>query len=375
MMRCTIATLLASLALLTGTPAMSQTAARTGTDTPEIVAGRFAALALSCVHQEYPNKIAHVMQGPDDARTPSQLTPAFYGCFDWHSAVHGHWLLARVAHQFPDAAFAGPARAALARSITADTIAVEVAYMNGPGRASFERPYGLAWLLALHGELDNSTNAEDRAMAVTLRRLVDVAVSRLRDWLPKLRYPVRVGEHSQTAFALGLIHDWAAKETAGTVRDPQLAALVAERATTYFANDRACPLSYEPDGEAFLSPCIAEADLMRRIMPAGDYSAWLSAFLPQIPHDGSAGWLPVAIVSDRTDGKLVHLDGLNLARAWMLEGIASALPEHDRRRTSLLAAARAHADTSLPFVSSENYEGGHWLGTFATYYVTKAGIR
>jgi hypothetical protein len=339
---------------------MSQTAA----NDPEIVAGRFTALALSCVHQEYPNKIAHVLAGPDDARTPSQLTPAFYGCFDWHSAVHGHWLLARVAHQFPDAAFAGPARAALARSITPDTIAIEVAYMGGPGRASFERPYGLAWLLALHGELDNSTNAEDRALAVILRPLVDVAVSRLRDWLPKLRYPVRVGEHSQTAFALGLIHDWAVKETAGTMRDPGLAALVAERAATYFANDRACPLSYEPDGEAFLSPCIAEADLMRRVLTGPDYSAWLGAFLPQIPRDGSADWLPVAIVSDRTDGKLVHLDGLNLSRAWMLEGIASALPERDQRRASLLAAARAHADTSLPFVSSENYEGRPLAGDF-----------
>jgi hypothetical protein len=360
-----------ALTLTSTSPAMSQTGPVP--DLPYTVAEHLGGLALACVHQEYPNKIAHVLQGPQDARTPSQLTPAFFGCYDWHSAVHGHWLLARLAAQFPDTPLAAAAHAALARSITPETMAAEVAYMTGPGRASFERPYGLAWLLALQGQL---VQGVDDDLARTMKPLVDVAVARLTDWLPKLRYPVRVGEHSQTAFALGLIHDYAMSVGADAAHHrPELLALVEERALTYFASDRNCPLSYEPDGEAFLSPCIAEADLMRRVMSGPDFSRWLETFLPQIPRDGSADWLPVAVVSDRTDGKLVHLDGLNLSRAWMLEGIASALPERDRRRAALLAAARAHSAASLPFVSSENYEGGHWLGTFATYLVTRAGIR
>ena len=332
---------------------------------------RFAGLALKCVHQEYPNKIAHVMSGPDDARTPSQLTPAFYGCFDHHSSVHGHWLLARLARLYPNASYTPAARAALAKSLTAANLAGELSYMNGAGRASFERPYGLAWMLQLGtelrqwGKIDPSVAPWARDFAPLEQRAAD----QFKSWLPKLRTPMRVGEHSQTAFALGLVRDWAVE-----TGDTALIALVDERARTYYGNDRDCPLRFEPGGEDFVSACLGEADLMRRVLPPQDYAKWLSAALPSIPRNATTDWLPVGIVTDRTDGKLAHIDGLNLSRAWMLEGIASALPARDRRRGALLASAKIHADAALPAVTGEDYAGGHWLGTFATYLVTKRGL-
>jgi hypothetical protein len=333
-------------------------------------AERFVRLALDCVHREYPNKIAHVLQSDEDALPPRVLTPAFYGCYDWHSSVHGHWLLARLAHSFPDAGFAKEARAALAVSLTPANIAAEVAYLRGPGRTSFERPYGLAWLLALAAELRAWDDPQAREWAETLAPLEIESAQRIMAWLPKLQYPIRSGEHSQTAFAFGLIADWT--QVRG---DVGLARLLEERARHYYRADRDCPLRYEPSGEDFLSPCLAEADFMRRMLPQNEFSAWLDGFLPGLPTDGRADWLAPGIVTDRTDPKLAHIDGLNLSRAWMLEGIASGLPEKDRRRAALLAAARAHAAAALPAVTGEHYEGGHWLGTFAVYLTTRAGLR
>ena len=332
-------------------------------------AARFAGLALDCVHREYPNKIAQVMQSDADAKPPRELTPAFYGCYDWHSSVHGHWLLVRLAKLYPQADFAADARAALAKTLTPANIAVEVEYLRGPGRASFERPYGLAWLLQLASELETWDDAQAREWHAALEPLTKQAAQRFTDWLPKLHYPIRVGEHSQTAFAFGLLSDWAA--VAG---DAATAALLRDRAISYYAGDRNCPLSYEPSGEDFLSPCLGEADFMRRVLPPRDYSRWLSGFLPGIPTNGRGDWLAPGVVTDRSDPKLAHIDGLNLSRAWMLQGIASGLPPNDRRRPSLLAAARLHAQASLPAVTGENYEGGHWLGTFAVYLTTGAGL-
>lgn len=319
-------------------------------------AERFANLALACVHKEYPNKIAHNLASDADVKPPRELTPAFYGCYDWHSSVHGHWLLARLTRLSPDAPFAAKARAALEESITPEHIAVEVAYINGPGRASFERPYGLAWLVQLSGELRESNDP----LYPIIKPLEDAAVDRLKTWLPKLSYPVRSGEHSQTAFALGLILDSGAGGDA-------LASLVKDRARAFYANDRNCPLAYEPSGEDFLSPCLAEADLMRRVLAPNDFAKWLTTFMPSMT-------LKPAIVTDPSDPKLAHLDGLNLSRAWMLEGIASGLPANDKRVATLRAASKAHADAGLASVTGEHYEGGHWLGSFATYLVTKRGL-
>jgi uncharacterized protein (DUF885 family) len=329
-------------------------------------AGRFARLALACVHREYPNKIAHVLNGDEDARPPRALTPAFHGCYDWHSAVHGHWLLARLARLFPDAPWAADARAALARSLTAENLAAETSYLEGKGRTSFERPYGLAWLLQLAAELRETAGPQARAQQQAIAPLERAAAARLTEWLPKLSRPVRIGEHAQTAFALGLVLDWA------RAADPALARLAEERARAFYLRDRACPLAYEPSGEDFLSPCLGEADLMRRVLGAGEYGAWLETFLPDLVAGRAV--LEPAVVTDRADPKLAHLDGLNLSRAWMLEGIAAALGPADPRRAVLARAAATHRQAGLAAVTGEHYEGGHWLGTFAAYLVTGRGL-
>lgn len=337
----------------------------------ERLAERFADLALDCIHREYPNKLTHVLSSDADVLPPRELTPVFSGCFDWHSSVHGHWLLVRLVALHPGASFAARARAALAESFRPEKVAVELAYLKAEGRASFERPYGLAWLLQLCAELRRLAPHDEQAAAWSqiLRPIEAEAAGRFAQWLPKLLYPIRTGEHSQTSFALGLVWDWA-----GIAGDANMRTLVAEKTLEFHRDDLACNLTYEPGGQDFLSPCLAEADLMRRVLARADFGPWLAAFLPEIPTDGSHAWLPVARVSDRSDGKLAHLDGLNLSRAWMLEGIAHGLPDSDPRRAALGNAAATHRDAGLSAVTGEHYEGGHWLGSFATYLTTQAGI-
>jgi hypothetical protein len=330
----------------------------------EATAGRFAGLALDCVHREYPNKIGHVLNSDRDVRPPRELTPAFYGCFDWHSSVHGHWMLARLARKYPQAPFAGLARRALAKSLSKENLAAEALYVSGEGRSSFERPYGLAWLLQLAAELRDWPDPQAGEWAAAMQPLESAATARLEDWLRKLSHPVRPGEHSNTAFGFGLMLD--------STRNPKFAALVAEKARTFYGGDRGCPISYEPSGEDFLSPCLAEADVMRRVLEKGEFGAWLNEFLPGIPRDGSI-WMKPEVVTDPSDGKLAHLDGLNLSRAWMLNGIAGALPEGDNRVTSLRATAGEHARDGLRSVTGAHYEGGHWLGSFAVYLLTGQG--
>ncbi|MCX6546281.1 MAG: DUF2891 domain-containing protein [Acidobacteria bacterium] len=362
-----IAPIAANVPVAAQRSAVERTAARG--DFTAASAARFANLALACVHQEYPSKIAHVLNSEADVRAPHQLTPAFYGCYDWHSSVHGHWLLARLARTFPAAPFAEPARQALAASLTAANIAGEVQYLNGAGRTSFERPYGLAWLLQLAAELREWDTPQAKAWAATIRPLEHAAAARLREWLPKLSRPIRIGEHDQTAFSFGLILDWAR-----TANDLQMIDLLTLRIGDYYGKDRNCPFSYEPSGQDFLSPCLAEADLMRRVLPRSQYGAWLQAFLPMIPVTGSTAWLEPAVVTDPGDPKLAHLDGLNLSRAWMLDGIVSGLAPADARRASLQAAALSHRAAGLKAVTGERYEGGHWLGSFAVYLVTGRGL-
>ena len=331
-------------------------------------AGRFARLALACIHREYPNKISHVLGSDADVQPPRSLTPVFYGCFDWHSSVHGHWLLARLAREYPDAEFAAPARTALAISFTEELVASELAYLKDPGRVTFERPYGLAWLLQLTAELRSWNDADARHWATVLRPLEFEVAERIRTWLPKLRYPIRVGEHSQTAFAFGLIRDWSI--VAG---DTAMRELIDERSRSYYLSDVNCPLAYEPSGEDFLSPCLAEADLMRRVLSPAEFADWLRRFLPGIPRKTSGAWLEPGIVTDRKDPKLAHIDGLNLSRAWMLRGIASGLSGRDPRRAALEKTAARHAEAALPAVTGQHYEGGHWLGSFAVYLLGGTG--
>ena len=330
---------------------------------------RFAALALECVGQEYPNKIAHVLTGDQDVLPPRELTPAFFGCYDWHSAVHGHWLLARLCRTFPEAEFAKPARAALQRSLTVENIEREVAYLQGEGRVSFERPYGLAWLLQLAAELREWDDPDAREWSRALSALEQEAARRLADWLPKLTHPIRTGEHSQTAFAMGLALDWAR-----VAKNAELEALLLARSRAYYLGDRGCNLGFEPGGQDFLSPCLAEADLMRRVLGKVEFAAWLGGFLPELSLVGPNHQIDPAVVSDKTDGKLAHLDGLNLSRAWMLEGIAAGLPEGDPRSLGLLGSALDLRRAGLEAVTGEHYAGGHWLGSFAVYLVSRRGL-
>ncbi len=332
-------------------------------------AERFAKLALACVHKEYPNKISHVLNSDADVAPPRKLTPAFCGCYDWHSSVHGHWLLVRLVRTFPGAPFASAARDALKQSLTAENLKQEATYVRGEGRSSFERPYGLSWLLQLCAELREWDDPQAHEWLLNLTPLEDAAVERLTKWLPKLSNPVRIGEHDQTAFGLGLMFDYAR-----TTKNEAFARLVRDSSKKFFLADKNCPLNYEPSGEDFLSPCLGEADVMRRVLPQKEFAGWLKGFMPQIPVTENPDWLRVAISPDPSDPKLAHLDGLNLSRAWMLEGILSALPEDDPRRPALQAAADAHRHAGLAAVTGEHYEGGHWLGSFAVYLTTQRGI-
>jgi len=332
----------------------------------------FVRLAIECSLQEYPNKIGHTMQSDADQGTPRSLHPAFYGCFDWHSSVHGHWLLARFARLYPQHLLATEARDILGQNLNARNMVLEAKYLMGEGRSSWERPYGLAWLLQLAAELrqwEAEGSADAAVWVEALRPLEEASVLRLRDWLPKLAYPIRTGEHSQTAFAFGLVLDYAR-----ITGNRELENLVVTTSYRLYGPDERCNLNFEPSGQDFLSPALAEADLMRRIMEPGEFSDWLGAFLPEIPMVPQSGWLPVAIVTDRADGKLAHLDGLNLSRAWMLEGIVSGLPVDDPRLPALKLAADTHRRHGLEAAFGAHYEGGHWLGTYAFYLSSGRGL-
>jgi hypothetical protein len=322
-------------------------------------AGQFARLALACVQRELPNHIMHVVNRPDDVRGPRALHPAFYGCFDWHSAVHGHWMLVRLARSHPGLPEVGAIRAALDANLTAAHIAAEVAYFDGPHRGSYERPYGWAWLLQLAAELHAWDDVDARRWSVVLQPLTSAIATRYRAFFPRQTYPVRTGVHANTAFGFALGLDYAR-----AVGDAALAQLIVERATAYYAADRDAPAAWEPGGEDFLSPTLVEADLMRRVLAPSAFAAWLSGLLPR-------GLPPTlqqpAVVSDRSDGKLAHLDGLNLSRAWCLRGIAAALPVGDALRGACIAAADVHAAAGLAHVATGEYAGEHWLATFAVY--------
>jgi len=333
------------------------------------LADRFSALALTCVHQEFPNKISRTTATAEEIGRPKKIFPAFYGCFDWHSSVHGHWLLVRLLRVGPqDASWRDEAIAKLNQSFTAENIAGEVSNYNRPEGGSWERPYGLAWYLQLTAELREWDDPQAKEWLEILKPLETDIANGLKGWLPRLAYPIRLGTHNQSAFAFGLMLDWA--RVAG---DSEMEDLIISRSKAFHMGDKNCPLAYEPSGEDFLSPCLMEADLMRRMMSTAEFSNWLTDFMPTIPTDGSGDWLAPGIVKDASDGKLVHLDGVNSSRAWNLYNIARALPEGDARKTSLVAAAKIHADTGVAAVSAEHYSGSHWLASFATYLMTDRG--
>ena len=337
------------------------TPARAASPTRE-EAARFAALALRCATTEFPNKADHVADGPDDLARPRDAHPAFYGCFDWHSSVHGHWLIIRALRLYPDLPDAARLRAVLDVHLSSSAVAGELSYLARPSRKAFERTYGWAWLLKLDEELRGWDDPDARRWSAALAPLSAEFARRYESFLPKLTYPLRVGTHPNTAFALAFGLDYA--RASG---DKALEALLLERAKTYFAADKDYPASWEPGGEDFFSPALLEADLMRRVLPPAGFSLWLDGFLPALGRGGPKALMTPAVVTDRTDPRIVHLDGLNLSRAWCLRGIASGLPSGDARRRELGELARRHLDASLPHVASGAYEGEHWLATFATF--------
>ncbi len=329
------------------------------------LASRFAALALGHVTREYPNKLDHVLDGPADVRGPRALHPVFYGSFDWHSCVHGYWLLARLLRRVPSLPEAGAVRALFDAHLTPERVAGEVAYLARPASRGFERPYGWAWLLALAAELTWHDSADGRRWAGALRPLADAVVARFRDFLPNAAYPVRVGTHFNTAFAVRLALDYAdaAGDAAGGDGQPSLGALLRDRARHWYAGDRDCQ-AWEPGGDDFLSSALVEAECMRRALPAGEFGPWFDGFLPRLAEGEPATLFAPAAVSDRTDGKIAHLDGLNLSRAWCWRALAGTWGADDPRRAGALAAADRHLAAALPHVAGD-YMGEHWLATFA----------
>lgn len=333
-------------------------------------ASKFAGIALGGITREYPNKPGNVLASDDDVKSPRDMHPAFYGCFDWHSAVHGHWMLVRLLKRFPkDLAEREKIVAALNGNLTRENLAKEAAYFTPKWNRLFERTYGWAWLLCLARELRTWDHELGRTWAANLRPLEDRLVEMMKAYLPKLKIPIRSGEHRDTAFALSFTIDYAR-----AVRDAELEALCAERARTYYAQDRDYPVAYEPSGHDFFSSGLNEADLMRRVLPAPQYSTWLDSFLPGLRKRDVAGVATPASVSDVTDGKLVHLAGLNLTRAWTLNGIASALPGDDPRRAYCREIAAAHTKAGVDYVFTGHYAGEHWLASFAVYLLTDANL-
>ena len=322
-------------------------------------ASRLARVALGHVTREYPNKLDHVLRGPEDLRSPRALHPVFYGSFDWHSCVHSYWLLTHIYRKFPALAEAGEIAALVDAHFTGENVAAEVAYLEQPGRGTFERPYGWAWLLKLAAELTQHTTDTGQRWSDALEPLATALVQRFLDFLPRATYPIRAGTHFNSAFALALALEYP---------DLRLTMLVREKATAWYAGDRDCP-AWEPGGDDFLSPALMEVECMRRVLGADGFLDWLDGFLPELAERMPSTLFVPAEVSDRSDGKIAHLDGLNLSRAFCLRSLARALPTGDSRRPIVLECAEQHLAASLPHVTGD-YMGEHWLATYALLALT-----
>ncbi|WP_298533713.1 DUF2891 domain-containing protein [uncultured Algibacter sp.] len=325
-------------------------------------AKELAGLPLHCINIEYPNKLSQTLGGDDDLKSPTELHPAFYGCFDWHSSVHGHWSLVSLLKLFPHIENAEIIKQNLLNNISKENIEAEVAYFEKKYNKSYERTYGWAWLLKLAEEIHTWDDETGRQLERNLQPLTNLLVQKYIEFLPKLNYPQRVGTHANTAFGLSFAYDYAE-----TLNNEDLKEAINERSFYFYKNDRDCPLNWEPSGSDFLSPCLEEAALMKRLLPIHEYKIWLHEFLPQLKDKNFS--IEVGVVSDRTDGYLVHLDGVNFSRAWSLNKIAEGLPEYAHLR----ALENQHINYSLPSIFGDDYMGGHWLGSFAIYALKSKG--
>jgi hypothetical protein len=329
----------------------------------------FAKLAIKNIHTEFPNKPSNVMAGPESVQSPQEMHPAFFGCFDWHSSVHGHWMLVRLLKQYPDHPINSLVREKLAANLTPEKLLAEADYFRLEHNKSFERMYGWAWYFRLAEELQTFNDEQARQWRKNLLPLEELLVERVKNYLPKLTFPIRTGVHPDTGFALAQILDYAR-----TMGNKELEELVVQRSRDYYLADVEYPTRYEPSGQDFFSSCLNEADLMRRVLPAEEFSKWFDRYLPALAHgDGGNLLIPVE-VSDVTDGKIVHLAGLDLSRGWCMEGIARSLPDGDKRRELLEAAAAQHAAMGYKYIFSGHYEGEHWLATFAVYLQTRVSL-
>lgn len=331
-------------------------------DLTENQAAQIFSLPIHCLEVEYPNKLGQVLGSEKDLKTPKQLRPIFYGCFDWHSSVHGYWSIVELMQKYPQLDKDGKIRSVLNDHITAENVAVELAFFNDKNNTSFERTYGWAWLFKLQESLTKWEDADAQKWKANLQPLVDLLVTRYKEYLPKLVYPIRTGQHDNSAFGLSLSLDYAR-----SIGDTAFESVLAEHGRRLFANDVNCNLAYEPSGYDFLSPCLEEAYLMSKILDGKSYSDWLKKFMPDVFKDSFS--ISPAVVKDRTDGKLVHLDGLNYSRAACLYGIAKEIPQ----LSHLKNVANEHIAYSLPNLSAQDdYMGSHWLGTFALYAIAHA---
>ncbi len=317
-------------------------------------ANRLANLPIECIEREYPNKLNQTLNSDEDLNPPQELHPAFYGCFDWHSSVHGHWSLVKLAKNFPELEKGASVRELLSERLTKENIETEIEYFMQEQNRTFERTYGWAWLLKLAEELHTWNDPLARELEENLSPLAELIAKMYIEFLPKLNYPIRVGTHTNTAFGLTFAFDYAV-----TSGNDELLAIIDQRARDFYNYDRDCPMSWEPGGNDFLSPCLEEADIMMRVLDQEEFKLWLKAFLPDLSNKNYH--LEPGIVTDRSDGQLAHLDGLNFSRAWCLYGIANLLPEYSH----LTAIADNHINHSLPDITSGHYEGSHWLASFA----------
>jgi len=327
--------------------------------TPE-TAQKLAQLPLKCIDQEYPNKLGQVLNNDQELKSPAELHPVFYGCFDWHSAVHGHWTLVKLLKEFPTLPQSDSIRHLLKNRITAEKIQQETAYFDLDNNHNYERTYGWAWLLKLSEELHTWDDPLARELEQNLQPLSQMIAQKLGVYLNKLQYPIRVGTHGNTAFALSFAYDYAQ-----AVNDTQLKNIIEKRSRDFFLKDKNCPINWEPSGHDFLSPCLEEVDLMRRILPQDEFMQWIQQFLPELKKPDF--YLSPGIVADRKDGHLVHLDGLNFSRAWVFYGLARQYPAFQH----LIPLANEHVNHSLPNLTGDSYEGGHWLGSFAVYALSR----
>ncbi|PAY17913.1 hypothetical protein CKO51_19560 [Rhodopirellula sp. SM50] len=333
------------------------------------MAESWARLVLKGVDTEFPNKLSLVYSNKDQIKAPREHFPAFYGCYDWHSSVHGHWVLVRLLKHYPEMASAHQIREVLSRHLSDENLKQEAAFFARDEQKTFERMYGWSWLFRLVIELDGWDDADAKRWRDNLRPLEDVLVRRVKHYLPKLTFPIRTGQHTDTGFALGQILDYAR-----AMEMPALQDLVVDRAKAYFATDLDYPVHYEPSGHDFFSSCWNEADLMRRVLPGPEFEHWLAKFVPELATQLTDGTIAPVAVSDVTDPKIVHLAGLNLNRAWCLRSVASALRDEHPLKRVLVENAESHLAAGLAYINSGHYEGDHWLATFGLYAIAGVGV-